>query len=818
MSWTLVVGQNQKIDSLKYALANATEDKQKVDILHDLTFQYWDYDFDEGYKLAKKGLELSQKINYKEGVAKAQTSLGLYYYFKGDYEQAMQKYRQSLRVEGTPLSSDNAAYTLTRIGNIHRIQSKFDSAIHYYNQASRSFSSKTSDFTRASVSLNQGLTLFILQKYDSALGLFQNALRLSKKTKDSFVVAETWKEIGRTYIELDQFDSAQHYLDQLENLGNDTNNPQLLIFHSIYMGELYLRQSEYASAIKSLRKSITLLKDHDFKLLRTEAIFILGKIFSEMSEYDAAVEQLFEAERLNRPLGTNKLSADILYELGYVYYFQQNPKAKTTAYNAQKIYQELGIERAYASTNTLLGTIYIDELQYDSGVYYYNKCLSTYRELNYQKGIAAVLFNLSFVFIDQGNLELAYKYQIDALLIEEQIQNRLGILISYNSLGSLLMKMQRFKEAESYLIKAKKLLTKIRNLFYAEENARLLASLYSSMGSYKKAAEYYKESKVLSDSLYRTQSLNKTLQLSALNDLEKKEMEILQLSKDKEVQEAQLALKELQLKQQSLILWVIGAVILAFFIFILVLYRTNKKLRETQDSLVKSEKRASLGVLSAGLSHELNNPLNFIKAGIGALKVSNENRSENENQIFAYIEEGVDRTSHILRVLSQFQNQTDFDKSKCDLRKIVSESVDSLRTELREGIELSVQPIKRILPTQGNEDQLKQLFIQVIRNALQSIDQSGKVNITYQLNATQCLVTIDDDGTGISPEHLMKVQDPFFTTKDPQSGKGLGLYIADYIMTEHQGTMRFDPKEKGTKVVLTFPRWSNLPRKSRRTS
>jgi tetratricopeptide (TPR) repeat protein len=75
-----------------------SNDKQRVDVLHDLTVQYWDYDFEEAFRLANQGLELSNKLNYKDGMAKAQTSLGLYFYFKGDYEKAMNKYRQSLRI------------------------------------------------------------------------------------------------------------------------------------------------------------------------------------------------------------------------------------------------------------------------------------------------------------------------------------------------------------------------------------------------------------------------------------------------------------------------------------------------------------------------------------------------------------------------------------------------------------------------------------------------------------------------------------------------------------------------------------------------
>ena len=106
----------------------------------------------------------------------------------------------------------------------------------------------------------------------------------------------------------------------------------------------------------------------------------------------------------------------------------------------------------------------------------------------------------------------------------------------------------------------------------------------------------------------------------------------------------------------------------------------------------------------------------------------------------------------------------------------------------------------------GNEGRLHQVFLNVITNAVQAIDNNGVIRISTTIKNKRCIVTIEDNGSGMSNETIKKVTDPFFTTKDPGKGTGLGLSITYNIQKDYNGSIEFESIQgKGTKVFITLP-------------
>jgi PAS domain S-box-containing protein len=235
------------------------------------------------------------------------------------------------------------------------------------------------------------------------------------------------------------------------------------------------------------------------------------------------------------------------------------------------------------------------------------------------------------------------------------------------------------------------------------------------------------------------------------------------------------------------------------------------ELKKTQDQLIRSEKMASMGVLAAGLAHEINNPLNFIQGGIWGLEQYFENKPSHELEEVSplingmYI--GVQRATHIISTLNHFSRQDDSLISDCDIHDILNNCLVILNSQFKHTIEPVMDLCNNELLVSGNEGRLYQAMVNIISNAAQAIEGKGQVIIQTKATKSLAEIIISDNGQGIPDEILPKITDPFFTTKNPKEGTGLGLFITYAIIQEHNGTISFKSEfGKGTTVTITLPR------------
>jgi C4-dicarboxylate-specific signal transduction histidine kinase len=236
-----------------------------------------------------------------------------------------------------------------------------------------------------------------------------------------------------------------------------------------------------------------------------------------------------------------------------------------------------------------------------------------------------------------------------------------------------------------------------------------------------------------------------------------------------------------------------------------------KNLKATQSQLIQSEKMASLGVLTAGVAHEINNPLNYIMGGyIGLhdeLKAYDFNKEERISVFLEGIKTGIDRASDIVKGLNQLSRDNDNYNERCEIHTIINNCLTILHYKYKNRIEVIKSFENENLFTMGNSGKLHQVFINIISNAIDSIENNGTIYIDTISKDENLEISIKDTGCGIPAENLDKIIDPFFTTKDPGKGTGLGLYITNRIIQQHNGSLQFDSAlGNGTQVLIHLPK------------
>lgn len=225
---------------------------------------------------------------------------------------------------------------------------------------------------------------------------------------------------------------------------------------------------------------------------------------------------------------------------------------------------------------------------------------------------------------------------------------------------------------------------------------------------------------------------------------------------------------------------------------------TLKRLRETEAQLDQSEKLASIGRLSAGIVHEINNPLNYVKSAIYLLKKKGKalppEIAESFTSIAEDIGEGIDRVAAIVSDLRTFAHPENRGSRPVDLQEISRKTLRLLAKEIGDrGVRL-VDEIPAGIIAQGDENYLIQILLNLVQNSLDAL--ADRPSPTIWLKACETANGVDlivrDNGTGIPKENLSKIFDPFFTTKQVGQGMGLGLSICFRMIQNMGGEMKID--------------------------
>jgi signal transduction histidine kinase len=230
------------------------------------------------------------------------------------------------------------------------------------------------------------------------------------------------------------------------------------------------------------------------------------------------------------------------------------------------------------------------------------------------------------------------------------------------------------------------------------------------------------------------------------------------------------------------------------------------QLRRTQQQLVQSEKMSAIGQLTAGIVHDVKNPLAVIK-GLAELMEDDPALDEMNRKNLGQIGEHVNRANRIVTDLMKFARQSNLEMLPGDMRTTVETVVRlnnylAKQNRVRVVTDLPLQPVI----TTYDPQLIEQVLVNLVQNAIQAMPNGGTLRLNISQSAHTVAIAVQDTGTGIAPEHLGKIFDPFFTTKPTGEGTGLGLAVSYGIVANHSGKIEVDSTVgKGTTFTVMLP-------------
>ncbi|TVP54617.1 MAG: ATPase [Halomonadaceae bacterium] len=261
------------------------------------------------------------------------------------------------------------------------------------------------------------------------------------------------------------------------------------------------------------------------------------------------------------------------------------------------------------------------------------------------------------------------------------------------------------------------------------------------------------------------------------------------------------------------------------------------RLKQAQDQLMQSEKMASIGQLAAGVAHEINNPIGYVRSNLTTLgdycrslllinqayeqalgdAVSEPTLLQLTQQhdlpfiredlpsLLEESHEGIERVGKIIRSLRDFSRTDSGELEPVDVHKTINQALTVARNEIKYRAEV-ITDFAELPLIEAVESQLGQVFLNLLVNAAHAIEEHGEIHITTVLKGRQISVRIRDNGCGIPAANIKRLFDPFFTTKPVGKGTGLGLSLSYNIIRTHHGEMLVESEPgKGTEFTVLLP-------------
>ncbi len=435
----------------------------------------------------------------------------------------------------------------------------------------------------------KGITEAIQADYEQALSYYTKSLQLYEDIHFKKGVANCYNAMGITYRNKGEPRKSVSYFKKAigieEEIGSDNLSASLL-----NLGTSYEILGEYGEAISYLNKALSIAKADKNQQRVAYSLNNLGNIYRNQGNYPLALEHYTKSLYINESRGDSISMAHNLSNVGSIYKIQEDyDKAMENFERGLGIYERINSKQGVSTTLSSIGTIYDDIGDYKSALDLYLKALRIAKQIGADSEIPFMLNNIGGVYLEFEDYSTANQYFTEAKKISLESEIMETLCGAYIGLAKTDAHQKAYDSALSYILKAEKLSKKIGYLGYQEQASEILSSIYQATGNYKKALESHQQYKILNDSLFNKENIEKIAQLES----EYKYKQALDSANIRELKLTKTVLttsQDLAKSRQNYLWAVIGILVISILSGSLVFYQKYKTIKVTNQNIVTEQK------------------------------------------------------------------------------------------------------------------------------------------------------------------------------------------------------------------------------------
>ncbi len=603
-----VFAQIKSADSLEQRLRKI-DGKEKVDILNELTYKFITHDNAKVIAYNQQALDLSKKINYLPGEARAYTYRGVFEYLSGQLPEGHRNLNHGLRLATQAGDRSLRGYIFLQLGNCSLEEVQMDSALIFFKQSREIFKDSTDPATLSK--LYRNISALYGQRYqpDSQQIYLDRAISIRRLLPDKALLIEALVVKANTKLMLGEFSAAQELVLEAKKIlssrpEDDENRNDIRRIEALVLfqkGEFDQASILFDSARnyflqKSLfRKYVTLLID-------------LGKIFSERGDYELALNNLYDALKLSQLHHFDAESTIIRIQIGWVNHFLGNPEQALLMVNeAMRLSPKKLLRGDLANGLTLKGVALTDLKKYSQSRSCLDSVVQIYKDFGSNQGISETLMHIGYLEVQREKYTEALRLYTESIQLAEGNPNNYVLAWAYWGRGHTCFKLGDFKNAVLFLNKSQEYAKRIGSSEVMVSNYNTRRDLLTTQNRFKEALQFSILANQLKDSLRRSDVARRFVNLEKIQEIEQRNRDIRILQQDKLLAENKIQLQEDKLKQQSILIigGLIGLLMLGFLA--LIYYRFYYRIKSLNVSIIEKNTRIQA---QADKLQEVNKELN----------------------------------------------------------------------------------------------------------------------------------------------------------------------------------------------------------------
>jgi tetratricopeptide (TPR) repeat protein len=640
---------------------------------------------------------------------------------------------------------------------------------------------------KAKVYYLKGMLENMKSNYLESLNYFERSLKYYESVKDRDRTASVYIAFGINYYDLSQYEEALVNYKKAIQIYQDLGNKREVITSLINVGNVYSELGRYDESISNYKKALKMCKEIKDEDGVSFVYGNLGVVYKVQGNYPLAVENYNKSLAFNKKIKDTLSVAFLLNNLGEVYSLMGKDD-KALAYHNQSLQFSIAKESKnnVATNNSNIGKIYMHKKDYEKALIYYRISLDTSLEINNLKQTSICYNNIGGIYLLLKKPLIALENFIKAKTISQEIDSKQVLSSSFLGIAESYLNQEKYKEALINALKAKKIASEHKLLVQRKDAQKLLSVIYENNGDFEKALKSHQQFKILNDSLFNKEKIEKIAALEYEYKY-KKEIDSAKERETKLNETVQTTTQDLEKSQRNLLLGIITFLAVAIILGSVIFYLKLRSSRAITQNIITEQKLLRTQMTP----HFIFNSLSVLQGMI---------LNKEESKSVSYLS----KFSKLLRItLENSRDKTVLLSQELEAvdHYLLLQNIENEKINFKLEVDQSIQPNKIKVPPM-----LIQPFVEnAIEHAFKNQKETCKIEIYLVLIDSKLTCTILDNGMGIdSSERNKNKNKKSLATKI--TSERLQYLSKDFKM---DGSITIEDRnkynEQGTKVTIQIP-------------